>query len=167
MRTVNVNDLGLCLSNVNKKVLSVLGYNVNFIILTLFQDLQERAVMNLSFSSLWKKTEKTINDFNIYSICFSISFSLDPSEFTQIKIFRASSMLQWKGQKRTEFFSLPFLRTKNIKEQWAGLNIPGFFHFAPNSERLSLLICPLTLRELHFSPIFFWLVFTLTTPFTL
>ena len=106
----------LCLSNVNKKVLSVLGYNANFIILTLFQDLQERAVMNLPFSSLWKKTEKTINDFNIYSICFSISFSLDPSEFTQIKIFRASSMLQWKGQKRNEFFSFPFLRTKNIKE---------------------------------------------------
>lgn len=104
VRTVNINDLGLCLSNVNKKVLSVLGYNVKFIILTLFQDLQdvthqERAVMNLSFSSLWKKTEKKINDFNIYSICFLISFSffsfsLDPSEFTQIKIFRASSMLQ-------------------------------------------------------------------------
>ena len=57
MRTVNINDLGLCLSNVNKKVLSVLGYNVKFFILTLFQDLQdvthqERAVMNLSFSSL-------------------------------------------------------------------------------------------------------------------
>ena len=58
----------------------MLGYNVKFIILTLFQDLQdvthqERAVMNLSFFSLWKKTEKKINDFNIYSICFSISFS--------------------------------------------------------------------------------------------
>ena len=94
MRTVNINNLGLCLSNGNQKVLSVLGYNANFVILTLFQDLQERAVMNLTFSSLWKKTEKKINDFNIYSICFMISFSLDPSEFTQIKIFRASSMLQ-------------------------------------------------------------------------
>ena len=63
-------------------------------------------------------------------------------------------MLQWKGQKRNEFF-FPFPENKEYK--WAGLNSPSFFHFAPNSECLSLLFCPLTLQELHFSPIFFWL----------
>ena len=46
-----------------------------------------------------------------------------------------------KKKKRNEFFSLPFLRMKNIEQQ-AGLNIPSlaflflFTLIAPNSECL-------------------------------
>ena len=38
-------------------------------------------------------------------------------------------LLQWKGKKRNELFSFPFLRTKKINRTLRSLNIPSFFFF--------------------------------------
>ena len=66
-------------------------------------------------------------------------------------------LLQWKGKRRNEFSSFPFLGTKNIKRTVSMPEHSQLFTLtAPNSEcvQLSLLFCPLTLRKLHLVPIF-------------
>lgn len=142
LRTVNVNDLGLCLSNVNKKILGVLGYNANFIILTLFKIFQERAVMNLSFSSLWEENRENNKWFQYLQ-----HLLFDFFQFGSIRIYSDQDFLehpvylQWKGQKRTGFLS-PFPENKEYKGTVSRSQHSWFFHFAPNSERLSLLFCP-------------------------
>lgn len=74
--------LGFVPQRGNKKVTSVRGYNVNFIILTPLQDFQDethqdREVMNLWFSFLWKKREKEI-------ISIVMLFDFFPFESTRI-----------------------------------------------------------------------------------
>ena len=76
-------------------------------------------------------------------------------------------------------FLFPFPENKGYKEQWADLNIPSFLSFFLTLMLLTHLsvtkfaFLPLTLQELHSTPIFLGLyakytlslVFTLTTPF--
>ena len=85
-----------------------------------------------------------------------------------------------KRKKEQWVFLFPFPEDKEYKEnsEQAWTVLVFFFPLTdPNSECLwlSLHFCPLTLQELHFTPIFLWLcakyipylVFTPTTPFPL
>ena len=79
-----------------------------------------------------------------FALLFIIYTCLKCDIFSNLILFlHTVSVTNGKKKKRNEFFSLPFLRMKNIEQQ-AGLNIPSlvflflflFTLIAPNSECL-------------------------------